>query len=431
MTSAPPPPPPPIRASAVPPPPPPPLAPPPLAPKIGAAALASETFPPIGAAALALPSTPPPPLPPKVVLAPAPPSEPVTVPRASAAPIAPAPISVRPPRSDGSHDPEDPEGYRFLLRHFERKGDADAAYRAALCLEALGEADINESMLVSTHRPEGLQAVRGTLSYTDWNERLCVGVRQADTTALLRSIADVLPSVGFQHARRQRRDRELPLEARQDLEKSTTTLAKTLLWTSRLLCVQAPELYVLSDLPGSLGLAPGPERPDLVCSRALGSGFSLPELAFLWARELAFVRPEQLALCYFTEVGELAQLLLGALALGGATRMRAIDGDAKRVASALKREVRGAAFDSLQTAAVRLDPTDVGRLAVDFVREAELVAGRVGLVACGNLDAALSLERRFPRGAVTTPSERRADLLRFTVSAELGQIRAALGVAVG
>ncbi|HYP87125.1 MAG TPA: hypothetical protein VEQ59_03215, partial [Polyangiaceae bacterium] len=361
-------------------------------------------------------------------------SDPVTVPRASIAPFTPpppAPISVRPPRSDGAHAPDDPEGYRFLLRHFERKGDADAVYRAALCLEALGEADINESMLVSAHRPEGLQAVRGTLAYADWNERLCGGIAQPDTTALLRSIAQALPSVGFQHVRRQRRDRELPEEARQDLEKSTTTLAKTLLWASRLLCVPASELYVLPELTGSLGLSPGPEHPDLVCSRALGSGFGLAELVFLWSRELSFARQEQAALCYFSSAEELSQLLLAALALGGATSMRAIDGDAKRIASALKREVRGAMLDSLQTAALRVSPVEVGRLATEFMREAELVAGRVGLVACGNLEVALRLGDRFPRGVVTNAFERRADLLRFTMSSDLGQIRAALGVAVG
>jgi hypothetical protein len=46
------------------------------------------------------------------------------------------------------------------------------------------------------------------------------------------------------------------------------------------------------------------------------------------------------------------------------------------------------------------------------------VAGRVGLVACGNLELALA------------SSMRRADLLRFTVSPELGEIRQALGVSV-
>ncbi len=362
---------------------------------------------------------PPPALPPTTVVGPPPPA-PV---RAAVAAPASAP--------DGGHSPEDPAGYRFLLRNFERKGEADAAYRAALCLDALGEADINESLMVTAHRPDGLQAVRGTLSYADWNERLSSGLGHPETTALLRSIAPALARVGFQHVRRQRRDSPLPDDARQELEKSTTTLAKTLHWVSRLLCVPVAELHVLPELPGSLGLTPGPERPLVTCARTLGSGFSLPELVFLWARELAFARPEQAALCYFPSTAELSQLLLAALAVGGSTNLRSIDGDAKRLASALKREVRGAALDALQAAASRMSPHDVGARAAEFTRASELVAGRVALVASGDLELGLALSARFPRGQVTQAAERRADLLRFTVSPELGQIRAALGVAVG
>ncbi len=382
---------------------------------------------------------PPPPLPPPVAWVSAPPSDPITVPRASLSPLAPRVpeplVALSPPiaspAKDRGHAPEDPEGYRFLLRHFERKGDADGVYRAALCLDALGEADINESMLVTAHRPDGLQAVRGTLSYADWNGRLCSGLEQPEATALLRSIAPALPRVGFQHVRRLRRDSELPEDARQELEKSTTTLAKTLHWVSRFLCVPVSELHVLPELPGSLGLAPGADRPQVTCARSLGSGFSLPELVFLWARELSFARPEEAALCYFSGASELSQLLLAALAVGGATSMRAIDGDAKRIASGLKREVRGAALEALQAAAAGMSAHDVNRRATEFMRRAELTAGRVALVASGNLELGLALSARFPRGKVTSPSERRADLLRFTVSPELGQIRAALGVAVG
>jgi hypothetical protein len=402
------------RAIVAPPPPPPPLAaphsvtppPPPAAPR-------SVTPPP----PLAAPrSVPPPPAPQRALSLP---------------PPAPQRASVAPASSQRGHAADDPEGYRFLLRHFEKKGEADAAYRAALCLDALGEADINESLLVTAHRPEGLQAVRGTLSYADWNERLCIGVAQPEVTALLRTIAPALPRVGFQHVRRQRRDSALPEEARQELEKSTTTLAKTLHWVSRLLCIPATELHVLPDFTGSLGLTPGPERPLVTCARSLGSGFSLPELVFLWARELSFARPEEAALCYFPSAGELSQLMLAALAVGGRASMRSIDGDAKRIASALKREVRGAALDALAAAAAHIDPHDVNRRASEFMRASELVAGRVALVASGNLELGLALSARFPRGQVTQAAERRADLLRFTVSPELGQIRATLGVAVG
>jgi hypothetical protein len=390
------------------------------------------------------PPPPPPPLPPPSAVPPSTPDsavvrrselppEPVTLPRAAPPPPGPPPA----PRPSGKFAPEDPEGYRFLLRHFERKGEVDGAYRAALCLDALGEADINESMLVTTHRPDGLQPVRTTLSYADYHERLCVGLGQPATLALLRAVAPALSRVGFQHVRRQKRDVTLPEEARQEVEKSTTTLAKTLHWASRLLCVPVSGLYVLPELAGTLGLLPGPDSPHVACARALGSGFSLPELVFLWARELAFARREEAALCYFSEPGELEPLLLGALALGGATSMRSIDGEAKRIASGLKREVRGAELAGLSAAAqsfaasAGVGSAEVARRALAFSRTAELVSARIGLVACGQLDTALALAERFPRGRFTSAAERRADLLQFTVSPEHGQIRQALGVAVG
>ncbi|HEY6077395.1 MAG TPA: hypothetical protein VIW29_01245, partial [Polyangiaceae bacterium] len=372
-------------------------------------------------------TAPPPPLPRPPLTAPPPPRSPVTAPppplsRPPAAPVAAPPIA---------HAADDPAGYRFLYQHFERKGDRDGAYRAALCLEALGEADINESLLVASSRPEGLQAIRGTLSYADWNEHLALGASEPETTALLRALGPALGRVGFQYARRQRRTLEPPAETRQQLDTSTTTLARTLQWASRLLCVPASELVVLPELVGTLGLLPAAEQPLLACGRALGSGFSLAELAFLWARELSFARPEAAALCYFPSVWELSQLLEAALAVGGAAGLGGLDTEAKRIASGLKREVRGAALEALVDATQRFDRGNLAVRASEFTRAAELVAGRVALTACGDLELALGLAERFPRGHVTGPAERRADLLRFTVSPQLGRIRTTLGVALG
>jgi hypothetical protein len=402
--------------------------PPPPLPATGRAPL-SVPPPPLPAAARAPLSVPPPPPPRSVPPPPAPRSSPP--PQLTTFPsLATLPSSAKADAKGGAHAVDDPEGYRFLVSYYQRKGEHDAAYRAALCLDALGEADINESLLVTTHRPEGLQPVRGSLSYADWNERLSSNVGQPTVTALLRAIAPSLPHVGYQYARRKKRVTELPEDARQDPEKSTAMLAKTLHWASRLLCVPAPELFVLPEYVGTLGLEPGEERPLITCARSLGSGFSLPELVFLWARELSFARPEEAALCYFPSVEELSQLLLGALAVGGGASMRSIDGEAKRVASSLKREVQGQALEALQMAARVLDPHGVSAHALQLMRGSELTAGRVGLVACGNLEVALQLSQRFPRGQVTTPAERRADLLRFTVSSELGAIRSALGIAL-
>ena len=105
-------------------------------------------------------------------------------------------------------------------------------------------------------------------------------------------------------------------------------------------------------------------------------------------------------------------------------------GCAKRLASGLKREVRGPALVALEVAARAYPVREVAARSNAFIRSAEFVSGRVALVASGNLALALALDQRFPRRFLTRADERRADLLRFMVSPELGQIRAALGVAV-
>ena len=318
-----------------------------------------------------------------------------------------------------------------MLADFERVSDRDGAYRVAECLEALGEADLHEALLAANHRPEGLQAVRGALSFTDWHERLCVGCSDPLTDAVLRALAPALARVGYQHARRLRREPTLSEEARQDPERSTTTLAKTLHWTSRLLCVPATALYLVPEGMDSLGLVPGPDHPILTCGRALGSGYSLQELVCVWGRELSFARPEQAALCYFPNGSELTQLLSAALAVGGAIGLRTIDDDAKRLASGLKREVRGSGLAALEAAARAYPVREVAARANAFIRSAEFVAGRVALVTSGNLQLTLTLDQRFPRRFLTRSDERRADLLRFMISPELGQIRSAIGVAIG
>ena len=368
-------------------------------------------------------AAPAPPARPRSYFPPPPPPPPVRKPALEIVPAADAPVPHVAPSTAGEH-------CRRILNESVRTGNHDRAYRAAVCLEVLGEADINESLLVTTHRPEALQSVRGALSYADWHERLCSGCDEPRTTAVLRALGPALARVGFQQARRMRREVPLPDEARQDPEKSTTMLAKTLYWTSRLLCVPAQSLYVLPELSGTLGLVPGPEAPLVACERTLGSGFTLPELVCLWARELSYARPEQAALVYFPNAAELTQLLLAALALGGAASMRAIDGDAKRLASLLKREVRGAALDALRAAAGAFPVREVNLRVAGFIRAAELVAGRVALVACGDLELVLAQDQRFPRGRLTRPEERRADLLRFTIGSDYGQIRVGLGVAL-
>ena len=324
-----------------------------------------------------------------------------------------------------------PEYLRLALQAFEKSGEPDAAWNAANALDWLGEADINESLVAGQHRPEGLLAARMNLAEKDWLEGHLSGSVDAELGQIVVMLREAIIELGVADAKKQGRQFELDPRAAQDLAKSTTTLAKTLLWTSRLLGIQTPELYVVPEVSGEL--AAHPERnPISVVSRSVGSGLGLPELAFLWGRHLVQFRPEHELSLFFPAASDQAALLTAALAVGGSPRheLRSLDRDAKRFAAGFKKHLRGAKLELLREIVRRQPSTDPVARMREYRRRAERAALRAGLLACGDIEIAARLSERFPSGSELQGRERRAELLNFSVGASYAHLRRRLGVAV-
>jgi hypothetical protein len=166
--------------------------------------------------------------------------------------------------------------------------------------------------------------------------------------------------------------------------------------------------------------------------RALGSGLGLGQLAFLWGRHLPPFRAEFRAVAFFKSANELGLLLTAALALGGAAEveLRALDGDAKRLYAALRREVRGADLERLRDAAREFPAEQVKQRAEGVLRELELLGVRAGLVASGDVAAAAELIRRFPVEGVTQADDQLGELYAFAISSQYEALRRKIGVAI-
>src|SRR6185436_7748405 len=110
-----------------------------------------------------------------------------------------------------------------------------------------------------------------------------------------------------------------------------------------------PELYVMLDALGDLSAIPVRSAAS-VASRSVGSGLGLLQLAFLWGRHFVQYRSEHEITVYFPSLADLSALLAVVLAVGGSLRvqMRALEGDAKRFASGLKKHLRGAHLDHVK-----------------------------------------------------------------------------------
>ncbi len=324
-----------------------------------------------------------------------------------------------------------PEYLRLAHQALEKSGAADAAWNAVNALEWLGEADINESLAASQHRPEGLLMARANLSESDWAEGKLAGDADPALVELFWALREGIVELGMTAARKQRLLPELDPAAEQDLTKSTTTLAKTLVWSSRLLAVQTPKLFVLPEVLGELAGVPE-KTPISVASRSVGSGLGLPELAFLWGRHLVQFRREHELGLFFPDVAEQEELLLAALAVGGSVEhdLRSLDGTAKRFAAGLKKHLRGANVEYVKDIVRRQPKIEPGVRLKAYRRRAERAALRAGLLACGDIAIAVRLSERFPSGRELTATERRADLASFSIATAYGDLRRRLGVAV-
>jgi tetratricopeptide (TPR) repeat protein len=324
-----------------------------------------------------------------------------------------------------------PEYLRLALKVFEKSGEPDAAWNAANALDWLGEADINESLVASQHRPEGLLAVRTNLAEKDWLDGHLSGDVDPALSEIVVMLRDAIVELGVTAAKKQGSKLELDPATAQDPAKSTTTLAKTLLWTSRLLGIRTPELYVVPEVSGEL--AAQPERsPVSVASRSVGSGLGLPELAFLWGRHLVQFRPEHELSLFFPDPTDQTALLSAALAVGGAPghEMRSLDGNAKRFAAGLKKHLRGSKLEFLKDIVRRQPNADPAARMRAYRKRAERAALRAGLLACGDIEIAARLTERFPSGSEFHARERRAELLTFSVGESYAHLRRRLGVAV-
>lgn len=327
--------------------------------------------------------------------------------------------------------PANPDIYRRVRRLCEQLGNTDTAWNACSVLEALGEAELDESLLAGQHRLEGLPQVRGVVSPADFAALLLHEDEQPQLRALGAVLGTALDRVGLGYLRDKKRYFEPDPATLQDPEKSTTMLAKTLGWSSRLLGLELPELHVLPDMPAMLEIK-RVERPLALAGRSLGSGLSLNELAFLWGRQLPRLRPEFRVLSFFKTRQELTSFMTAVLGVAGArgVDVKAFDRDTKRSYAALKRELKGTDPSKLKATVAKVPAVELPARVERLIRSAELTGVRAGLLLCGDVGKAAELIVRYPTEGLTRAEDQLAELYQFAISDGYSQLRQRLGIGV-
>src|SRR6185503_11433803 len=122
------------------------------------------------------------------------------------------------------------------------------------------------------------------------------------------------------------------------------------------------------------------------------------ELSFLWGRHLTFMCGENHLLTFFSTARDVLGLLqaICAAVSGDRRAFDSLDADTKELARGIERGLEPGTHRDLARRVENIDLETVAERATAWVRGVERLAGRVGLLACGDVAVAASLVGRFP-----------------------------------
>ncbi len=319
--------------------------------------------------------------------------------------------------------------FRKLFELHNRRGDVDRAWLAATALEELRAADMDHQLLIGQFRLEPGTGVRADAVLDDeaWS-RLLRAPGSDDAVAAILSIVGRAAAASQVHSLRAKKKLfSLNPERKQSTE-STASIVRTFVWASHVLGAPLPDLYVYDDVPGGLAAVQG-EAMATAMGPAVRSGLPVRELAFLVGRHLTYYRPEHYALIFFPTLAEMTKLFLAAVSLALPSLFSAAGRSVAALRAKLGNELQEGERDALVAAAERFEERGGKLDLASWIRGVELTATRAGMLLSGDLAVVMHVLRREQRSiADVSLDDKRADLLAFSASSALAELRRMLRV---
>jgi tetratricopeptide (TPR) repeat protein len=331
-------------------------------------------------------------------------------------------LSARPSHTTGAA-----VTYAREFASHRREGRTDRAFLAALVLEELGTADVDQQILIDQFRSVAPIRALGTLDGGGWALLRAPGTDEA-MEALFGAVARVAIAVRLDQLAERGRLVELDPVTQVD-DASTTVVARTFHWAARVLGVPCPSLFVVDQVPGEIA-AVRAYKASTAVGPSIVRGRSPKELAFLAGRHLTYYRTEHEVALYYPTREDLIRLLFASVQLvrpktkppEGANAVAALR---DRLAAIVTDRERGALFNAVRLLESRGGKASVGA----WTRGVEMTATRAGLLLCGDLATAMALVRSEARRiAGLTLEEKRNDLLAYCASEGHAALRARFAV---
>jgi hypothetical protein len=319
--------------------------------------------------------------------------------------------------------------YHELFGVFQKLRRPDQAYQAAGVTMLLREADERERFIFEEHRSEGAPKPTYAMPSEGW-AWLRAHDRDIPAEAVLAAITPAAIAVRLAALEAEGRLPGLDPALRQDPDRSTVSIVRSFSWASHFLAVPPPAIYLNDDPQLALASVIAEEATVMVGAKAQ-RGRSMPELAFLVGRHLAYhIGPHRLLL-YYPSIEDLTACFLAAIRMvlpevpAPPALLRAVSDLERGIALRISEENRvdlAAAVAAFEAAGSRVH-------LADWAGDVERCATRAGFLLAGDLEVAAGVLRSEPR-AVLEPEEKVSDLLGFAVSDEHHALRESLGIAI-
>lgn len=326
-------------------------------------------------------------------------------------------------------DPSRLATFHQLFDLFQKLRLPDQAYSAA-CITTTGrKAESRERFVYEEHKPDGVPKFVHAMREGGW-DLLRTRARDVNLEAVLEVIAPAAIAAKLAALGSEGLLPELDPAARQDPAKTTLSIVRSFVWASHYLGVAAPVIYLHDDAEMGLASIIAEEPTALAGGRVL-RGRSLPELAFLAGRHLAYHVGGHELMLYYPSIEELSTCFLAGvkIALPDLPLPPSAAPAVNELVSQIEPDLDEATRERLAVAVAAFEAARVRADIAGWVGAVERCATRAGFLLAGDLEIVAGVLRSDPLGLVSA-DDKIADLVGFMVSEEHHALREELGIAI-
>jgi tetratricopeptide (TPR) repeat protein len=319
-------------------------------------------------------------------------------------------------------EPLRPTVYLRMFDVHRRAGRTDAALLAAMSLEELGAADVDQQVLIGQFRQVTPARARTSFDAPAWQSLRAPGSDDV-LAAIFSAVGSAAIATRVEELRRRRKLTKVDPTYRLE-ESSTASVARSFQWAARVLTIECPDLYIAEHVAGGVGALTA-ASPSTALGPEVLSGRAAKDLAFIAGRHLTYYRPEYQVLIYYPTREDLTNLLLAAVQIAmPAPSAPSLGAPVKALLARMERRIEKGEREALAEAVAHLDARG-GRATIGaWIRSVEMTANRVGLLLCGDLASAAGVVRGEARavGGVSLEAKR-GDLVSFCASGAHAELR--------